>query len=124
MRVVVAGLGAVGTRAARQLASTDEVEQVIVTDLDEDRVSEVVSSLGAKSKGHPVAPEELPDADVVVLATPPGVQLGQARDLVGRGISVVSTSDAMADVRGLLDLDAEAEARKVADNVTFEGYLA
>ena len=29
MRVAVVGLGAVGTRAARQLASTDDVERVL-----------------------------------------------------------------------------------------------
>lgn len=112
MRIAVVGLGAVGIRAARQLASTAEVETVVVSDPKADRVAEVVSSLGAKAVPHG-AGEGPPDADVVVLATPVGRQLGMARELVGRGSSVVCTSDSVAETRGLLDLGAEAEARSV-----------
>ena len=75
MRVAVVGLGAVGTRAARQLASTDEVDQVIVCDTAEGRVAEVSSSLGAKATASKGSAADVPEADVVVLATPCGTQL-------------------------------------------------
>src|SRR3954447_2111988 len=104
MRVAVMGLGAVGTRAARQLASTDAVQQVVVFDAQAARVQEVASSLGAKASAGQGGVETIPDADVVVLATPCGTQLETAGALVARGTPVVSTSDAIEDVRGLLDL--------------------
>lgn len=114
MRVAVVGLGAVGTRAARQLASTPEVEQVVVCDTQPGRIDEVSSSLGAKAIADPGSVASVPDADVVVLATPAGTQLDAAADLVRRGIPVVTTSDALGEVRGLLDLGPEADARGVA----------
>jgi saccharopine dehydrogenase-like NADP-dependent oxidoreductase len=112
MRIAVVGLGAVGTRAARQLASTPVVEAVVVCDPKADRVNEVASSLGAKAEGHDSG-AGLPEADVVVLATPSGLQPAMARTLVARGTSVVCTADSVSATRELLDLGAEAEARSV-----------
>ncbi len=112
MRVAVVGLGAVGARAARQIASTAEVDSLVVSDPKADRVSEVVASLGAKAEPGEVG-ADLPEADVVVLATPGEAQLALARTLVARGTSVVCTADGMDVVRGLLDLGPEAEARGV-----------
>lgn len=112
MRVAVVGLGAVGARAARQVASTAEVDSLVVSDPKADRVSEVVASLGAKAEAGEVG-ADLPEADVVVLATPSETQLSLARTLVARGTSVVCTADGVGVVRGLLDLGPEAEARGV-----------
>ncbi len=111
MRVAVIGLGAVGTRAARQLTSTDEVEEVVCCDTEAGRVDEVVTALGPKGVAHPGSADDLPDADVVVLATPCGTQLRAARARVAAGQAVVTTSDQIDEVRSLLDLGAEAEAR-------------
>jgi saccharopine dehydrogenase-like NADP-dependent oxidoreductase len=112
MRVAVVGLGALGTRAARQLTSTPGIDQVVVSDESDPRVVEVVASLGAKAVAHDVADGLWPEADVVVLSSPPGTQVDAARDLVRLGRSVVTTSDAVDDVRRLLDLGPEAEARR------------
>ena len=49
----------------------------------------------------------------MVLAGPVGDHAELARRFVERGQSVVSTADAIADVRGLLDLDTEARERGV-----------
>lgn len=113
MRIAVMGLGAVGTRAARQLASTASVEEVVLADVRAGRVDEVVSSLGAKARPLPGATDALPEADVVLIATPPGTQVDLARRLVARGTPVVTTSDSVDDVRALLDLGPEADARSV-----------
>lgn len=125
MQVLVVGLGAVGTRAARQLTSTDSVEKVIVVDDRPGRVVEVVASLGTKAEAGPSSTDPLPDADVVLLATPAGRQLAPALEMVGRSISVVTTSDSIDEVRGLLDLGPEAEARgvTVAVGATFSPGL-
>lgn len=112
MRIAVVGLGAVGTRTARQLASTTAVDVVVVADPKADRVAEVVSSLGSKAIGHDPG-SGLPDADVVVLASPAPTQLEMARELVAGGTSVVCTADSVDATRSLLDLGPEAEARSV-----------
>lgn len=112
MRIAVVGLGAVGTRAARQLTSTPSVSSVVVCDPKADRVAEVVSSLGVKAVGHD-AGAGLPEADVVVLATPSAQQPAMARAIVARGSSVVCTADSVAATRELLDMGPEAEARSV-----------
>lgn len=112
MRVAVVGLGSVGTRAARQLASTTVVESVVLADRRAERVNEVASSLGAAAVRHG-DPTQLPEADVVVLATPGRHQVEAAAELVRRGISVVSTADDIETTRRLLDLGPEAEARGV-----------
>lgn len=125
MRVAVVGLGAVGTRAARQLASSDEVDEVVLRDAKDQRVAEVAASLGEKAVPLTGSPTALPEADVVLLATPAGTQVELARALVARGTSVVTTSDRVADVTALLDLGPEAEARgvSVAVGATFSPGL-
>lgn len=111
MRVAVIGLGAVGARAARQLASTPDVDAVVVHDPDTARRSEVVASLGSIAG---VTDDPAPDdVDVAVIASPCGTHVATARELVGRSVPVVSTSDALDDVEGLLDLGPEAEVRGV-----------
>lgn len=112
MRVAVVGLGAVGTRAARQVASTAEVTAVVVADPKAERVDEVVASLGAKAESHELG-AGLPEADVVILATPADTQAPMAASLVARGTSVVCTTDGVEETRRLLDLGPEAEARGV-----------
>jgi len=113
MRVAVVGLGAVGTRAARQLASTDSVTEVVLRDVRSPRVEEVVASLGAKARAERGPYASAVEADVVVVATPAGQQVEMVRTLVGRGTAVVSTSDSVEDVAALLDLGPEADARGV-----------
>jgi saccharopine dehydrogenase-like NADP-dependent oxidoreductase len=112
MRVAVVGLGAVGTRAARQVASTAEVTAVVVADPKAERVDEVVASLGAKAESHELG-AGLPEGDVVILATPADTQAPVAASLVARGTSVVCTTDGVEETRRLLDLGPEAEARGV-----------
>lgn len=113
MRVAVVGLGSVGTRAARQLASTDEVDEIVLTSSSPDRVREVAASIGAKAIAG-TGVEATTDVDVVLLASPSGTQLELARHLVAAGTAVVSTTDDLAETRALLDLSPEAEAREVS----------
>ena len=50
----------------------------------------------------------------MLLAGPCGTHAELAAHHLGEGRPVVSTSDSIEDVRALLDLDAEAQARGVA----------
>jgi saccharopine dehydrogenase-like NADP-dependent oxidoreductase len=109
--VAVVGIGAVGARTARQLVSSADVGEVILRDVDARRVDGAMRSLGGTSVADLPPYTSLPEVEVAVLATPAGTHVALARDLLARNISVVSVSDSVADVRGLLDLDAEAQER-------------
>ncbi len=104
MKIAVVGVGATGARAARQLAATDAVEAVLAHDTDPDRTRLLHEAM--PDRVQVVTEEALLEADVdaVLLATPGGAHLPTARALVGRGVGVVSTSDAIDDVRDLLAL--------------------
>src|SRR5215472_3184422 len=69
-RVVVCGLGAVGSRTARQLASSPEVERLIVVDREPHRSEAVARSLGPVAEQRPWHADLLRTADALVLAAP------------------------------------------------------
>ena len=109
MRVLVVGAGAVGARAVRQLVERVDIDQVLVSDTDAGRQAAVVKSSGDKAR----AGDGDHEVDAVLLTGPAGTHVDAARQHLAEGRPVVSTSDAIDDVRGLLDLDAEAKARRV-----------
>lgn len=111
VRVAVVGVGAVGARCARQLVSSDDVDHVIVRDPQQDRLRDVVDSLGEGASGDSSAASDPIEADVVVLAGPAGTHADLAAEHLRRGRLVVSTSDDLEEVRGLLSLDSEARER-------------
>lgn len=111
--IAVLGLGAVGARAVRQLASTPEVGRIRVADTDDARVREVVDALAepARVRAAPDRRHWWAGTAVGILATPAGTHRAEAERLLESGVSVVSVSDAMVDVEGLLALDEEARER-------------
>jgi predicted dinucleotide-binding enzyme len=114
MKAAVIGAGAVGARLARQLVSTEQVTSVVVRDERASRLEAVTASLGNLSKADGAAYADPVDADVVMLAGPAGTHAALARAFLGRNQHVVSVSDDIAEVKGLLDLDIEARERNVA----------
>jgi hypothetical protein len=114
MRVGVIGCGAVGARAARQLVSSAGVESLVLRDTRAAWLRSVGESLGPTAHVQEPPYPGVPDVDVVVLASPSGTHAALARAAVARGISVVSTSDSVDDVRLLLSLDGEARRRDVS----------
>lgn len=111
-RVGVLGVGAVGARLARQLVSTD-ADQVVLRDESRSRLEMVAQSLGENATIDRGAIDDPLDVDVVVLAGPGRTQAALAARFVRAGIHVVTTTDDLTDVRGLLALDAEARERRV-----------
>ena len=114
LRVGIVGIGAVGSRTARQLVSTDGVASVVLRGGQRGRIDAVAHSLGEGARVDEGAPTDPLDVDVVVISAPAGGHGAVARAYLGRDIPVVSTSDAVGDVRALLDLDPEARERDVA----------
>jgi hypothetical protein len=91
--------------------STDAVEFVLVSDPDSERARGVVTSLGEDRSSIVREPS---DVDVVILAMPGDRHAEMARKFVGDGVSVVSVSDDVDEVRSLLELDEAARRNDVA----------
>jgi saccharopine dehydrogenase-like NADP-dependent oxidoreductase len=120
VRAVLLGLGAVGSRAARQLAATDGLDQLTILHHDAGRLATLVDALAVpdrvRSEVCPrdtLPPDVLREADVLVLATP-GRHRAAAEAALEHGVGVVSVCDDPAEVRGLLALDAEARERALS----------
>jgi hypothetical protein len=111
LRVGLVDLGAVGTRAARALIESREVASVMLRSGRSERLDQVVGVLGSRAAIW--GPDDEPGPDVVILCGPAGSHVAAARHHVGRGRSVVSCSDDVDEVVGLLALDADAKAQGV-----------
>jgi hypothetical protein len=113
--VLVAGVGAVGIRAARQLASTESVSEVLLYDRDRALVSAARDSIGeSRAQVVPSSDPDRVDAEVVVLAGPSGSHAALASRWVERGRHVVSTSDSLDDILVLTGLDNRAQRHDVS----------
>lgn len=106
-RVAIIGVGAVGARLARQLVSTD-ADEVVLRDEDPARAAMVAQSLGERSRVDRAALTAPLDVDAIVLAGRSRVHARQAEELLSAGVPIVSVSDDLTDVRGLLALDRRA----------------
>ena len=106
MKVLLAGVGAVGTRAARQLVDTPGVSEVLLADADADRMRTVAEALGHKASVHAFAPgDPIPaGVDVVACALPTGLDHAVAAAVITAGVPMVSTDDdhdAIESIRAL-----------------------
>lgn len=107
VHIAVLGVGATGSRVARQLVSTPGVERVILVDANVDRAALVADSLASDVQIECVAPRVWAGlgADAVVIATPVGLHRSAANEALGSGAHVVSLSDDPDEVSALLALD-------------------
>jgi Oxidoreductase family, NAD-binding Rossmann fold len=108
MRLMVVGAGAVGARAARQLATTDGVTSLVVADVRAEQAEAVTAGLGPMAAAVGLDELAFDDRDGLLLATPAGGHAALAARALGRGCHVVSTADTTAEVRALLALDRPA----------------
>src|SRR5437870_2048968 len=110
MRAVLFGTGAVGSRAARQMASTDGLDRLTILGHDAARLNDLGDALAAPDRidvqvcsRHQLPAGRLHDADVLILATPTRHRAA-AEVALEHGLHVVSVCDDPAEVRGLLAL--------------------
>ena len=112
MRIGVVGCGATGRRIARQLVHGSDPPDLVLIDERGDEARVVAESLGGNVRwGSDDA--SWSDCDVVVLAVRAGEHIGLGRAAVEAGKHVVSVSDDVSDVRGLLLLDDVARGNGV-----------
>jgi saccharopine dehydrogenase-like NADP-dependent oxidoreductase len=108
VRIGVLGAGSVGARAVRQVSATATVAETLVADVDPAKAERVATALAPRVRA--VAPDALGDVDVVIVATP-APHAAVAAEFLEAGVSVVSTSDDVADVDRMLHLDSVAADR-------------
>ena len=108
-RIGVIGLGATGSRVARQLAGTPGT--TVLLSAHGNQPTRVAASIGSSVTVVPALHEEL-ELDAVVLATP-APQVALAEQFILAGVSVVTTSDDRDDVWRLWGLDDVAQERSV-----------
>lgn len=108
MKIVLAGAGVVGARAARQLHGFDGLSELVVADRDGARAEQVAASLGRPARSAPWTDGLLDGATVLVVTLPAGTHADLARQAVDRGVDVVSATDDVGETRRLLELDSDA----------------
>ncbi|MGQ0824226.1 MAG: hypothetical protein ACT4OX_04185 [Actinomycetota bacterium] len=107
---LLVGVGAVGTRAARQLVDTPEVVRVLLADSAADHVAGVADALGDKAD---VAKFEPGDAipvgvDVVACALPSGTDHAVVAAAIVSGVPCATTDDDHAAIEAVRSLDPNA----------------
>jgi hypothetical protein len=115
VRVLIAGVGAVGTRAARQLVDTPKVTELLLADPDTDRVASVAEALGEKASVHAFAPgDPLPeDIDAVACALPTGLDHAVAAAAITSGVPLASTDDDHDAIDAIRALEPNAKGAGV-----------
>jgi saccharopine dehydrogenase-like NADP-dependent oxidoreductase len=113
VKAILVGLGAVGTRSARQLLSSKSVSKLVVFSRHPGRAGAKLAALGGggvlglEQLSEQAFAAALPGTSVTML-TAPGAGTWEARASLQAGVPVVSTSDDPHNVRSLLELDDEA----------------
>ncbi len=124
MRILLAGLGQVGTRAARQLVDTPGIDRLLVADRDAERARAVAAAMGPVVEVCDWRPGDAPPEGVRVLACalPGGVDSIAAPAAVDAGVDVVSSADDRASIAALLAL--AARARRTGSRIVAGAGLA
>ncbi len=107
--LAIVGSGATGTRIARQVARSSPDWHISLLDDGAGVAETAAQALGATVNAVRAVPNE---ATIVVIATRAGSHAALAADALAHASVVISVSDAIDDVRALLDLDEQAKAQK------------
>jgi len=118
VRVALVGAGAVGRRVAQNLAGEAEVESLTIVARDPGRVAGLLRELGSRATLRRGGVDEVPPADVTVVAVPVGNRRA-AEVALAHGSHVVSCADDPSEVRQLMACDRLARTleRSVAIGV-------
>ena len=108
MQALVIGAGAVGTKVAQQLLSSNTVDKIILRDTAPEKLG-----LASKTLGNRVEVEHFPfsqnmDADLVIVASPRGTQLEAVKKAVSLRRPTVVVSDGLSETVSILSLEKEA----------------
>ena len=108
--VFLVGAGAVGRRAARQLAESEGVERLLIADRDAGAAADAAQTMGERAEAIDWASDRPLPGGVDVVASAIGGQPERAvfQRAVEAGVPAVGCGDDADTVRSLLDLDDAA----------------
>jgi len=109
-KVGISGLGAVGSQLLQRLYARTDIDQIFIYDSDYLKLEKYLRFDSRKIEVSSLSKIEHGDLDLLFLCTPSGQQLEYAHRAVKQGVSVVSSSDRISDVLGMLSLKEAAEA--------------
>jgi hypothetical protein len=114
--ILLDGVGAVGVRAARQLADTPGIDTLLLAGRPPARAAEVAEALGERAQLVELGPEgPLPDGvDAVAAALPAGAGVAMARRALEAGVPFAATIDEASAIADVLELDQRARHADVA----------
>ena len=110
----VLGLGAVGSQLAHLLSVSKNKTPVFLYDANISKTASLIDELEENffpSQNPRIEDEEI---SILIIASPPGQHLEVAQRAIKKGISVISTSDRISDVTGLLKLKSLADEKNVS----------
>jgi len=108
VRVLVIGAGAVGTKVAQQLLSSNAVDKILLRDITPEKLGIASKTLGSRVEvEHFPFPQNM-DADVVVVASPRGTQLEAVKKAISLRRPTVVVSDGLSETVSILNLEKEA----------------
>ncbi|HJM27983.1 MAG TPA: hypothetical protein QF431_02620 [Acidimicrobiales bacterium] len=105
----ILGLGAVGSQLVQRFSTAKVKIPIILHDLDISKTASLIDQLDHNFTQTSGARIEDEDISILVIASPSGQHLQVAQRAIKKGISVISTSDRISDVVGLLKLKSLAE---------------
>jgi len=113
VRALVLGAGAVGTKVAQQLLSSNTVDKILLRDIAPEKLGIASKTLGSRVEvEHFPFPQNM-DADVVVVASPRGTQLEAVKKAISLRRPTVVVSDGLSETVSILNLEKEAFELKV-----------
>jgi len=108
VRALVLGAGAVGTKIAQQLLSSNTVDKILLRDIAPEKLGIASKTLGSRVEvEHFPFPQNM-DADVVVVASPRGTQLEAVKKAISLRRPTVVVSDGLSETVSILNLEKEA----------------
>ena len=115
--VGISGLGAVGSQLLQRLQSRNDINKLVIYDSDYSKLGKYSRKNSQKIQVASSPKLEQGDIDVLFLCTPSGQHLEYAHRAVRQGISIISVSDRISDVTGMLsmgEIARESECTVVA----------
>ena len=108
MRALVIGAGAVGTKVAQQLLSSNAVDKILLRDISPEKLGVASKTLGSRVEVEHIPFSQNMDADVVVVASPRGTQLEAVKKAISLRRPTVVVSDGLSETVSILNLEKEA----------------
>ena len=108
MRALVIGAGAVGTKVAQQLLSSNAVDKILLRDTSPEKLGVASKTLGSRVEVEHFPFSQNMDADVVVVASTRGTQLEAVKKAISLRRPAVVVSDGLSETVSILNLEKEA----------------